>query len=235
MPNEIKKSYNPFKMLGSWVGLIIGIISTVAFVIPPFAEYSVGESTAVTTVLLGVLGGLVRLPQLTNPLIFVIWPILPIVLLTPVFTFLYGWGIHSICRKFKIEDVIKGLVVIVILIIAFGVYEYVRSKQVFQAKLNSAGVDIHSSNETVAMNAVMMTADAETDNLVVIDKMLSIATDESLMIDVRLTALESLTGKINKMSSSEKQYLRDKISSFNPTGLDGGGDQERMTGRITML
>ncbi|MDP1689166.1 MAG: hypothetical protein Q8L47_03485 [bacterium] len=85
MDIEIKKSYNPFKMWGSWVSFGIGTIGTLIYVSGSsfvLRDYTTGLSVGI------------------NPLIYLVgWPIPPVVLTTPLVTFLYGWAIHSIFRK----------------------------------------------------------------------------------------------------------------------------------------
>ncbi len=80
----MKKSYNPFKMWGSWVGFGIGVCSLLLYT---------GEPS--------ILRDLFGTPFVAiNPLIWIVrWPIPSIVLTTPIMTFVYGWGIHSIFRK----------------------------------------------------------------------------------------------------------------------------------------
>lgn len=83
---KIKKFYNPFKMWGSWLGFVIGILlvptasvmNHVLFLHPIIWLYFLnliqmdGENMAISAAIT-----------------------LPVVL------FFYGWGIHSIFRKFK--------------------------------------------------------------------------------------------------------------------------------------
>ncbi len=93
MEEEMKKSYNPFQMWGSWVGTIavfgyflIGIIEKVTregfFTCGTFGGPQGGDS-----------------PQcsfsefITGPMIFVY--------LLAIGGFLIGWAIHSIIRKYK--------------------------------------------------------------------------------------------------------------------------------------
>ena len=72
---EMKKSYNPFKMWGSWVGVVIG--TTFGFIL----TLSIASK--------------LRSPESINEVFWFIY--------TPVIItfFLIGWGIHSLIRKFR--------------------------------------------------------------------------------------------------------------------------------------
>ena len=93
MENEIKKSYNPFKMLGSWIGFGLGVISTILYV-------SQGSSLPDMPFFI-LFDKIFEIFQFLNVITILIqWPLLPVIMLTPIFTFIYGWGIHSLFRKF---------------------------------------------------------------------------------------------------------------------------------------
>jgi len=73
MEIETKKSYNPFKMWGSWVGIILGI--TLGFV---------------ATI---VIASKFRAMESINQ---IFWPVYISVIIG---SFLISWGIHSLVRK----------------------------------------------------------------------------------------------------------------------------------------
>jgi len=75
MTNETKKSYNPFKMWGSWVGLALGI--PLGFVL----TISIANQF--------------KSPESWNE---VFWYIhIPVI----IAFFLIGWGVHSLIRKLR--------------------------------------------------------------------------------------------------------------------------------------
>jgi hypothetical protein len=88
-------------MWGSWAGLTIGVVGTAVYILEPYVAQSlVNANVMIVIILLNILDKLETFLQMTNPLILAIqWPLLPVVLFTPVFDFLYGWMIHSIFRK----------------------------------------------------------------------------------------------------------------------------------------
>lgn len=95
------------------------------------------------------------------------------------------------------------------------------------------------NHEIIAMHTVMAVAEAEADGSQAIDRMLTIARDDSVAIDVRLTALEALAPKVSAMSPSELGTLGDQLA---PIGDDTRRsrqlskiDQQRMAARIVML
>lgn len=89
MAKETKKSYNPFKMLGSWVGFITGIL--------------LSGSLLITTEYLIKLNYLFNL----NPIMWFLVNCndlggIPIIIIsTTIIYFLIGWLIHSLIRRFK--------------------------------------------------------------------------------------------------------------------------------------
>ena len=92
-----KKSYNPFKMWGSWIGLGIGVISMLT---PSINSSFFGEGGG------GIFGSIVGF--LAYPLIAFInnntgnpIGILLAFIYMPSLGFLIGWGIHSLFRKYS--------------------------------------------------------------------------------------------------------------------------------------
>ena len=74
---KMKKSYNPFKMWGSYVGLVLGGIGTyIAFAV---------DSSWLSAIIPNTDGMQLILPALSLPII----------------GFLLGWGIHSLVRYFR--------------------------------------------------------------------------------------------------------------------------------------
>jgi hypothetical protein len=234
-PEEIKKSYDPFKMLGSWTGFVLGIVSVasayitnhVLFLHPIVWAYSLGLLGAnVDSEGLGILAAL------TLPIVF----------------FIYGWGIHLILRKINRENSIVVIILVAMIVVLPTMYGLVKDQQTFKATVNSADSDIRAAKalpegtqrtgedfrrESVAMNAIMAIAKAEPDTSVFVSKMLSIAHDESVAIDVRLTALEALMPRIDVMNSNEKLELSRQLELF--TGQLTGVNNERMDARISAL
>lgn len=75
-----KKNYNPFKMWGSWIGLILGITIFYSFIQDIF---DIGYMSTETG-------------SYFFPIIFIAeW------IRFSIEGFLIGWGIHSLFRKFK--------------------------------------------------------------------------------------------------------------------------------------
>ena len=82
MNKERKKSYNPFKMWGSWVGLLAGFIIILhgwpwSSMMEPFRKF------------LFNLFGLYEMGEML---------VIPIMMIVG---FLLGWGIHSLFRRFR--------------------------------------------------------------------------------------------------------------------------------------
>jgi hypothetical protein len=101
LTTKVKRSYNPFKMWGSWVGFGIGVVGTLAYVTNSYT-YMLFTNFMPGRILLNMLEKLGSSLQLANPFIWIfMWPIFPVVLLTPIVMFFYGWGIHSMFRKLK--------------------------------------------------------------------------------------------------------------------------------------
>jgi CHASE3 domain sensor protein len=91
--------------------------------------------------------------------------------------------------------------------------------------------------ERVAMAAVSAIAAAGGQQI--IDRLLAVARDESVAIDVRLTSLEALASKVGTMSSSEQSTTSSQLvtlsNQVSKSGQLSDMNKERMAGRITML
>lgn len=92
-------------------------------------------------------------------------------------------------------------------------------------------------NERIAMHAIQamgQSANSETSQ-----KLLLIAGDESVAVDVRLTALQSLAGNADAMPNSEKVPLYDQMAELRQRVTESKQlnemNKERMFGRIGML
>jgi len=92
-------------------------------------------------------------------------------------------------------------------------------------------------NERIAMHAIE--AIGKYGGVETIKKLLIIAGDESVAVDVRLTALESLAPKVREMNTTEMAKLRDQLVSLSDQVIKSGQlsemNQERMAYRINML
>src|SRR3989344_5167323 len=91
MNNEIK-TYNPFKMWGSWAGLFLGFVVLLS--------WSSALSSRVSVVY-----GFLKYIIYLNPVYYLaqnqdIYLQISLLITLPVVTFVYGWGIHSLFRKF---------------------------------------------------------------------------------------------------------------------------------------
>ena len=93
MENEIKKSYNPFKMWGSWIGFFIGII------LLTFPAFFVIKQSG----FLDAVRSIIKI----SPIYYweSSWCDQPgcgfiTFFSTRIIFFLYGWGIHSLIRKY---------------------------------------------------------------------------------------------------------------------------------------
>lgn len=187
-------------MWGSWLGLVVGIIG--AF------SYGYGEPALLSDWMLFTIMG--------NPLIWLGFflgeggiAVLPLATLTtPIVMFLYGWGIHSLLRRFWRGGALTTSITIAILVVVAGVFVYVGNQMALRA--DTPYYD--SSADTV----------------------LSVARDESRLIDVRLTALQALAPKVSGMTADQKRVLSDQLASFDTSRLSDM-DRERVAGRITML
>gem|GEM_PF-3949262 len=187
-------------MWGSWAGLAVGVIG--AFL------YGYGEPSLMRDLTLFTIMG--------NPLIWLGFflgegaiAVLPFATLTtPIVMFLYGWGAHSVLRRFWRGGALTTSITVATLVIVAGASLYLWNQRALRA--DTPYYD--SSVETV----------------------LSVARDESLMIDVRLTALEALAPKVSSMTADQKRVLSSQLSSFDTSRLSDM-DKERVAGRIHML
>jgi len=93
------------------------------------------------------------------------------------------------------------------------------------------------SREAIAMHAV--TALAVADGSKATDRMLAIARDESVAIDVRLTSLEALAPKTSTMTPSEMNTLGKQLVTLgdqvNKSSQLSKMNQQRIAARISML
>lgn len=234
---EIKKSYNPFRMWGSWLGFILGILvisssylSNHVVFLHPFAwAYYLGAETDWE--------GLGILAVLTMPIIF----------------FIYGWLIHFFFRKISKENPLIIFIIILMLVVLPYTYGTLKDKLTFQKTLNSADSIIYSAKavsaekrtsddlyrESKAMNAIMVMSQAEKDISQFTNEMFVIASDESVAIDVRLTAIEVLVPKVGMMNQVQKKNLSEQLLSLsnkvNKSSQMPLVDKERMNMRITNL
>lgn len=94
----MKKSYNPFKMWGSWIGMFIGI---------PLGLY-IKSLMAMESVFLSYLRNNFNCIMIYNPLYVTTEykPFLPCGLLNSlifyiIIGFFIGWGIHSLIRRLR--------------------------------------------------------------------------------------------------------------------------------------
>jgi len=86
-----KKSYNPFKMWGSYVGLIISLgLSLIYIWLRTSGEWSI---SGVIAILFFPISWLYNLMVNINPIFSM--------LLIVLYGFLIGWGIHSIIRSLR--------------------------------------------------------------------------------------------------------------------------------------
>lgn len=226
MPEEIKKSYNPFKMWGSWVGFVVGTVGTLMY--GGGAGYlmelfKIDDFTAVS-IFLNILQSLGGALQLTNPIILILqWPILPAVLITPIVIFLYGWGIHSIFRKLERDGRIRLLIAVAILVIAGGAYTYAYIIYVSP---------FYGSERYRPQEPRITLTTSQT-----IDKMMTTARDESAILNKRLNALYALEAKVSEMTQGEKNMLNEQLVALNEqvnksSQLD---EMDAMAMRITLL
>jgi hypothetical protein len=103
MPQETKKSYNLpniWGMWGSWVGLVIGVLVVFNSFVSMYGNnpiqfvYILNPFFLLTNLVPGMLpDGLASDVAITGLLLTF--------LTTPIVFALYGWGIHSIFRKFS--------------------------------------------------------------------------------------------------------------------------------------
>ncbi len=94
MAEQIKKSYNPFKMWGSWVGFIIGSLDLLISGILIKTSISI---SSITVFLIELLQLGTRGASSGTMMFF----LLLTMLLNSIIGFLLGWAIHSLIRRFK--------------------------------------------------------------------------------------------------------------------------------------
>lgn len=91
--------------------------------------------------------------------------------------------------------------------------------------------------EAIAMHAVM--AVAEADGPQAMDRMLAIARDESVAVDVRLTSLQVLAPKVNAMNPNEINILAEQLVALGDQVSKSSQlsemNQQRIVTRITIL
>lgn len=94
MENEVKKSYNPFKMWGSWIGA--GLMLLITLIMPQILLLPLGIVALSLHFGFGIeicSGEWCR--DINKFILFIIF-LIPIII-----GFLIGWGIHSLVRKYK--------------------------------------------------------------------------------------------------------------------------------------
>jgi len=93
-----RKSFNPFKMLGAWLGLIIGILLSIPPILIIFFNVTIPEA----------LSNFLRSLYYVNPIFW--WESTRCMeagcgaltfFTTPIWLFLVGWGIHSLVRVIR--------------------------------------------------------------------------------------------------------------------------------------
>lgn len=89
----IIKSYNPFKMWGSWVGLIVGLLLKLIIFLTPFTPF---YFIAVVLVNLNFINMLLLNFNICHTDCYGLLKIS-----SSIVFFLYGWGVHSLIRKFN--------------------------------------------------------------------------------------------------------------------------------------
>lgn len=91
--------------------------------------------------------------------------------------------------------------------------------------------------EAIAMHAVMAVAEASGSQSM--DRMLVVARDESVAVDVRLTSLQALAQKVSTMNPGEKSILAEQLVTLgdqvNKSSQLSEMNQQRMAARIAML
>lgn len=213
MPEEIKKSYNPFKMWGSWAGLVVGAVGTLMY--GGGASYlmeifKIDDFTAVA-IFLNILQSLGGALQLTNPIILILqWPILPAVLVTPVVIFLYGWGIHSLFRKLGRKWRIRLLIAIATLLIAGGTYSYITGKQKMLTANPILALSVSQSIETrmsTAFNEQSTLLERTNALWELGSRVREMDFDQNKALSEQLTMLFDKVNKSTRLKETEKVYM----------------------------
>lgn len=218
MENEIKKLYNPFKMWGSWIGFGIGAISAILYVshgsfLPDMPFFILLDKIFESFQLLNVITILIQ------------WPLLPVIMLTPISTFLYGWGIHSLFRKYgwKLNSWKLLIEILVVLIIVFFITDSQQHWfQTIERNLPSPETEKLIQTNNSLLNDIFNTV-----------------RDQSIAINTRLESIEVMVGKLSSLSSPQKLDLADLLTELN-SQVDASSelsdtDKQQMNLRINAL
>lgn len=193
MENETK-SYNPFKMWGSWIGFGLGTISTIQYV-------SQGSFLPDMPFFI-LLDKIFEIFQFLNVITILIqWPLLPVIMLTPIFTFLYGWGIHSLFRKFgwKLNGWKLLIEISVVLIIVF----FITDSQLHWFQTIERNRPSPETEKLIQTNNSLL------------NDIFNTVRDQSIAINTRLEAIEIMVGKLASLSSPLKLILADLLTELN--------------------
>lgn len=97
-----KKSYNPFKMWGAWVGTIIAIPYSILIMLNLWMHENLILFLTPQNVIYDLINDLIlRLLNITPKFEYLFWGLSLWVIITLLFGFLLGWGIHSLVRRFR--------------------------------------------------------------------------------------------------------------------------------------
>ena len=193
---EIKKSYNPLTMWGGWVGLAVGAIGTLIYIM------------GAPSLLRDLLGGPI---QMLNPLLWIFqWPALPLVLLTPIVLFFEGWGVHSIFRKLSKRDGVKLLIAIVALAIIGFTFFYLQAKKDFQTANPYYNYDVgmllsKASDESIDIDTRLTMLETME------GKISGMSLDERKTLSAQLTSLGDRVSKSGQLSDTNKERMALRI------------------------
>lgn len=194
MENETK-SYNPFKMWGSWIGFGLGTISTILYL--GQRQLSLPDMPFFI-----LLDKIFEIFQFLNVITILIqWPLLPVIMLTPIFTFLYGWGIHSLFRKFGWESIGWKLLIVILgvpIIVIFITDSQLHWFQTIERNRPSPETEKLIQTNNSLLNDIFNTV-----------------RDQSIAINTRLEAIEIMVGKLASLSSPLKLILADLLTELN--------------------
>lgn len=227
----MEKTYNPFKMLGSWTGFILGILTIssayianhVVFLHPFAWAYFFGVQMDSEGV--GILA------ILTMPILF----------------FIYGWIIHSVLRKVGRENPVVVIILVSMLVASPVVYGIISDRTAVHtaySDINSAellpGGKINTNQESAAVDGISKIVAGESSTRIIVDKMLLIASDESLVINARLEAFRVAIsyadpyGTINQKEKIIKQLaiLDEQVNRSNQISKD---EKEALSSRVSEL
>lgn len=211
MENNIEKSYNPFTMLGSWIGFIFGIIGSATSDIYLNSSDQSGASY----------DNFGDLLVMYNPLFWVAFPVLSktglmlvTIITTPILFFIYGWVVHSIFRKSNsliriIFASIVALCVVVSLVYSYSI-SYLTYLDNGSKSFNFLDTYIYSQ----MAKKIIEKSEVEKDNIYVISEMFKIAGHESIPVTIKVGALESLASRVNTMNSDEKNFFINDLDIF---------------------